>query len=271
MNKGLVFIFLLAFWNLAPAQELFRVPAPFRAIGDATASLQSPVSIYSNPAGYANVKNAAFGAQYENRFLLDELRTTSAFLLLPVKNATFGFAFSQFGKSGFREDKLSFGLAKSLSKKLSAALQFHYFSLYLPENRRSAGSLMADIGVQLHLDNDFSVGAQVFNPHELAIQTLVLDFDYPMVLRLGLHKVFDNILLVSVEARKQSGESVQINTGAEFRIREQVQLRMGAETRAAIFSLGVGYTLNRLQTDLAFSYHQYLGYSPSFSIYYQLP
>lgn len=271
MNKGLVFIFLLVFWFTAPAQEFFRVPAAFRAVGDATASLQSPVSVYSNPAGYANVKNVAFGAQYENRFLLDDLRTTSAFLLLPVKNAAFGFAFSQFGKGDFRENKLTFGLAKSLSKKLSAAVQFHYFSLYLPENRRSAGSLMTDIGAQLHLDNGFSVGAQIFNPHELTLQTLYLDFDYPMVLRLGVHKVFDEVLLLSVEARKKSGGSVEINTGAEFRIREQVQLRMGAETGAAIFSLGVGYTMNRLQTDLAFSYHQYLGYSPSFSIYYQLP
>jgi hypothetical protein len=271
MNRSLLFVLFLVFSFRAHAQEFFRVPAAFRALGDASVSLQSPLSVYSNPAGFAGVEKAAFGLQYENRFLLDDLRTTSAFLVFPFKNMAFGLSLSQFGKGGFREDKFSFGVAKSLSKRLSAAVQFHYFSLYLPENRQGTGTLAADIGAQYLLGNGFALGAQVFNPYEIQIQTLYLDFNYPAVLRLGMHKVFDETLLFAIEARKQTDRDIELNSGMELRIRDKVQLRLGIEARAAIFSLGLGYSLERFQTDLAFSYHQYLGYSPAFSIYYQLP
>ena len=265
-----IFVLMLIFGNAA-AQEVFRVPAHFRSLGDASVSLQSPLSLFSNPAGFVNESTLAFGIQYEKRFLLNELSTSSAFVVLPVVTTNFGFSFSQFGQGLYQENKLSFAVAKKLSGRVQAGLQFHYFDLNLPENRTHAATLMVDLGLQYRLGRDFWVGAQLFNPYALPVQTLQLAFDYPVAIRLGVHRVFDDLVLVAIDVKKCSERPVGVSSGIELRIRKQLQLRLGVETQWSLFSMGVGYAINRIQTDLAFSYHQYLGYSPSFSIYYQLP
>ena len=271
MFRSLIFLVLILFSGQLSGQEVFRDPASFKAMGNASASLQSPLSVYSNPAGFAAIQSPAFGLQYENRFLLEDLQTTSAFLVFPFHNAIFGFTYSQFGKNLYRESTWSFGVAKCLSNRFSAAVQFHYFSLYFAENSRRAGTLAVDIGTQFEFGDDFRLGMQIFNPYAFPIQTLDLELKYPSILCLGIHKTFDDVLIFAIDARKQSDQAAELNCGFELRLQNQVQLRMGIESRLAIFSLGLGYTLNHVQTDVAFSYHQYLGYSPSFSIYYQLP
>ncbi|WP_299583742.1 hypothetical protein [uncultured Sunxiuqinia sp.] len=271
MIRTLVFVIFVLLVRTGSAQELFRIPARFRSLGNASVSLQSPLAVFSNPAGFASETTMAFGAQYENRFMLSELSIRSAFLLLPVGQTNFGGSFSQFGASDYHEDKLSLGVAKRLSSRFSAAVQFHYFSLKLPENRQRATTVIADLGAQYQLADDFWLGAQVFNPHELAVEDLHLELDYPMVLRLGAHKTFDNLLLVAFELKKHGEQALGVSSGMELQLKKQLQLRVGIETQWSLFSMGVGYSLKGIQTDLTFSYHQYLGYSPSFSIYYQLP
>ncbi len=271
MIKSCAIVIFLLIFGTAEGQEVFRVPPHFRSLGDASVSLQSPLSVLSNPAGFANEKQLVFGVQYENRFLLSELSTASAFLVLPVGKTNFGFSFSQFSQDLFGETKLSFAVAKKLAGRVLAALQFHYFGLNLPENREHATTLMVDLGAQYRLGPDFWLGAQIFNPHPMTLQSLHLEFDYPMVMRLGVHKTFDELVLVAIDVRKQDDRPVGVSSGLELRVMEQLQLRLGFETQWSLFSMGVGYSINRIQTDLAFSYHQCLGYSPSFSIYYQLP
>ncbi|MGQ7869577.1 hypothetical protein [Sunxiuqinia sp. sy24] len=271
MIRTFGFVILCLLFGTGNAQELFHVPARFRALGDASVSLRSPLAVFSNPAGFAREKQMSLGLQYENRFLLNDLSTRSAFLILPLRQTNFGFSFSQFGQTDYRENKLSLGVAKRLSSRFVAAVQFHYFSLNLPENSEHATTVFIDLGAQYQLTDDFWLGAQIFNPHELSVQSLQLEFDYPMVLRLGANMTFDDLLVVAVELKKREGQALAVSSGMEFLIKKELQLRLGLDTQWSVFSMGVGYALSRVQTDLTFSYHQYLGYSPSLSIYYQLP
>jgi hypothetical protein len=253
------------------SQEILRVPASFQAIGDASVSFQSPLSIFSNSAGFASEKHPSFGIQYENRFLLKELRTTSGFLILPVHQTNFGFAYSQFGEGSYRESMFSLGTAKRLSERLTAGIQLHYYSVFLSENREHVGTLLADFGVQYQFKNGFRAGLQLFNPYSLQPRNLYLELDHPTVLRIGIQKLVEESLIIAFECRKEFNRPIAIKSGIEFKIRDQVQLRLGIDARSAVFALGLGYSLKNFQTDLAFSYHQYLGYSPAFSIYYRLP
>jgi hypothetical protein len=66
----LLFCYFLLIFGTVEGREVFRVPAHFRSLGDASVSLQSPLSVFSNPAGFADDKRLAFGVLYENRFLL---------------------------------------------------------------------------------------------------------------------------------------------------------------------------------------------------------
>lgn len=271
MVKCYIFIGLFLLVGSVHAQEVFRVPARFRSLGNASVSLQSPLAIFSNPAGFSATTTLSAGIMYENRFLLKELQTTSAFLVVPVENTKLGISFSQFGKGGYRENKLSFGMAKSLSPRLTAGLQFHYYTIYLAENSERPGAVLIDFGTQFQLADQLWLGVQIFNPYEIGIQTHTLDLDYPLVMRLGMHKTFEDAVLLAVELKKRTDQPVAVCSGLEIRIREAVQLRLGVDSGWSTLSMGVGFSFGQLQSDLAFSYHQYLGTSPSVSIYYQLP
>lgn len=267
--KQLLFILFSSLFVSGAGQELFRVPAAFQAVGNASVSLESPLSVFSNPAGAATGDLSA-GILFDNRFLLKDLSTRSAFLVLPVQNSRFLLAFSQFGNDGYRETKISAGLARQLSPVLSAGLQFQYFSLFMAENDRRPGTLLADLGVRLQL-SDFSLGLQYFNPYGLSVRENTLVFEYPSVIRVGVHKTFQEVLLLTAELFAEQSATVEPRVGIQYLLKKQLSLRCGVETRHGFFSLGVGYVHKNVCTDLTFSYHQYLGLSPSFTLYFQRP
>lgn len=271
MRKGFIFVFLLLIIGYSEAQEAFRDPARFKALGNASVSLQSPLSVFSNPAGISTENEMAFGILYESRFLLQELSTKSAFWLIPLANVPFSFSFSQFGEETYHENKFSLAVAKQLADRLHVGIQFHYVHLFLAENDQRPGAGMVDFGIQYELKNDFWIGAQLFNPYEIEIQQTSVEFSYPRIIRLGAHKTFQKLLLVATELKKYDSSPVYFSCGMEVKIKEQFQARLGVETQWSSFSIGMGYTFRQFQTDLAFSYHQYLGYTPSFTLYYQLP
>ncbi|HKJ41031.1 MAG TPA: hypothetical protein VKA27_03010 [Sunxiuqinia sp.] len=271
MTKSLILVFVVSFFSQLHAQEVQTVPARFQALGDASVSIQSPLSVFSNPAGFAGNNKVCFGVNYDNRFLLKELQSSAAFLILPVHATAFGFSYSQFGGDGYREAKMALGVAKPLSRQLDAGIRFNYYRLFFPENDRNLSTLSIDVGAQYQLAHGIRIGGHAIKPYKIENQHQLVQLNYPEILRFGIQKHFDDRLLIAVEIRKLADFSPEVRCGMELNIRKQIQLRMGIESRLALFALGVGYKVKNLQTDVSFQYHQYLGYSPSFTIYYQLP
>ena len=264
-NGLLISLFCIAY--PASGQELFRMPAAFQAVGNASVSLESSLAGFSNPAGAATAGLAA-GLLYDNRFLLKDLSTRSAFLVMPVQDNRILFSFSQFGSDGYRENKFSVGLARQLSPVISAGIQFHYFNLFLAENDRRPGNLLTDIGLQLRLSG-FGLGVQYFNPYALSIREETLTIEYPSFVRVGAHKTFEGTFWVTAELYGGQSGVVEPRMGMQYLLKNQLALRCGVETCPGIFSLGLGYLSKRVCSDLTFSYHPCLGLSPSFTIYFQ--
>ena len=271
MIKRVVFVIFILLCVNAEGQEVFRAPARFKAVGNASVSLQSPLAVWSNPAGIALAKLTSVGLNYESRFLLDELQTASAFLVIPIAKTNFGFSFSQFGYQAYRENKWSAAVSKQLADRLLVGVQFHHYRLYLAENDQRARVLLVDLGLQFQLSEDFWLGAQLFNPSEVSLQHLAMSYDFPLIWRVGVHRVFEKTVLFTIEMKQWEKQAVGFCAGMEIHLKDQFQLRLGADSRQRQFAMGIGYSLQHFQTDLTFSYHQVLGYTPSFSIYYQLP
>jgi hypothetical protein len=271
MIKKVVFVIFVLLCVDAEGQEVFHTPARFKAVGNASVSLQSPLAVWSNPAGIALVKLTSVGLNYERRFLLDELQTTSAFLVIPIAKTNFGFSFYQFGYHAYRENKWSASVSKRLAERLLGGAQFHYHQLSLAENDLRSGALLVDLGIQFQLSEDFWLGAQLFNPSEVSLQHLAMSYDFPLIWRVGAHKLFEKTVLFTIEMKQWEKQAVGFCAGMEIQLKDQFQLRLGADSRQRQFAMGVGYSLQHFQTDLTFTYHQVLGYTPSFSIYYQLP
>ncbi len=252
------------------ATDNYPVGARSIALSNAFVSLSDTWSTFHNQAGLAGFPSFSAGVFYESRYLIDELSLAAVSIVAPAKPGTFGFSFSQFGQGTFTERKLGFAYAKKLSPKFHAALQFDYFLQHYPENEKAAGFPTFELGINYQSTEELRLGFHVFNPVKNGFETLYGKQKLPAVFRLGGHYEFSDFTLLSVEMQKSSDLPLVVKTGIEFCPLQNLALRFGISGRPVQYSAGLGYSFGKITTDIAFSYHGNLGFTPSVSLQYHL-
>ncbi len=271
MNKPfqILFVLLIGFTQLVSSQNY---PSGARAIGlsNAFVSISDTWSTFHNQATLANLTNISAGVFYESRFRIDELTLAAASAILPLENGAFGFSFYQFGHGTFKEHKIGLAYSRKLSKKLNAAIQLDYFSQRFPENENTAGFPTFEIGLTHKTTKQLTLGAHVFNLIENGFETSYGEEKMPAIYRIGGHYQFSEMVLLSAEAQKATGYQTLIKTGLEFSPVQNLALRFGVSGRPVQYTAGIGYRFQKVTSDIAFSYHGSLGFSPSVSIQFEL-
>lgn len=243
-------------------------PSGARALGlsNAAVSLSDGWSSFNNQAGLAFLNSITAGVFYQSRFMVDELAFASGFVVVPVKNISFGFNFFQFGKGTFKENKLGISLAKKLSAKVAAGVQLDYLSQMMPENKRAKGFATFEAGIIAQPFNQIVVGAHVFNPVLGGINTAFGKIQTPAIFRVGGHYQFDENSFLIIEAQKSTAIPLVIKSGIEFCLAKNVTLRFGVSGKPIKYTAGFGFKTRKITTDIGFSYHGNLGVTPSVSI-----
>lgn len=271
MKKPFV-TFLLFSFSLSNLFALGNYPTGARslALSHAFISISDIWSTFHNQAGLAQIKQLSAGVSYESKFMVDELSLTAGSLILPVNAGVFGFSFLQFGQGSFKENKIGLAFAKSLSEKLHAGIQLDYFSNRLPENSSAFGFATFEAGIIYSLNKKLFLGAHVFNPISNGIETLEGKQKMPIIVRIGGHYKFDEMILLTIETQKDTGNPFLIKTGIEFSPVQNLALRFGVSGKPVNYTAGLGYSFENITTDIGFSYHGNLGLTPSVSIQFNL-
>ena len=262
-------LFLACFFpfEFVNGQDAIVVPASIQAMGGGGASLPAAESISLNPAS-ASAAGFTAGISYGNRFLLYELSAGDAVLVIPVSGSRLFGQIGQFGSNSFHENYLGIGLARKFGEHFSGGIQFHYYQLRMAESDRKPGLLTSSLGLNYTFAN-YGVGLSVFNPLSQQMTSNNFSREYPMVARLGGHKVFgDDFLVVSQITWGESTETT-VHAGLQYFLLDRFCMRAGVQTSSPNWSMGVGFLVGHIQADLAFSYHEYLGFSPSVSLYFK--
>jgi hypothetical protein len=251
------------------AQEVFFPGSRYQALADASVGLTGCWSVFGNQAGLAGIDRPEFGGSFQNRFLVAELSTSAGLFVFPVLSSVFAVSVYQFGKSPFRQDKIAIAYARRISPKLNFGIQFNYYRLFLSEDNRSAGSSGLELGIQYLLNDQLTLGFHILNPYETGIKTYSGNFRYPSQINFGtLYRISDSFCLTS-ELVNDFTRSFRIKTGLEYKILEKLFLRTGISGKPYHLSAGIGFQVRKLTLDLATTYNQYLGNSPSASFQYQ--
>jgi hypothetical protein len=271
MKKPL-FTFIIFIFGLANLTALENHPTGARslALSNAFVSISDTWSTFHNQAGLALLGQFSAGIFYESKFMIDELSLTAGSIILPVSAGTFGFSFSQFGQGSFKENKLGLAFSKSLSKKIHTGIQLDYFSQRFPENSDAFGFVTFEVGIIYSPNKKLFLGAHIFNPISAGIETLEGKQKMPATFRVGGHYQFDEMVLLSFETQKEAKNSFLIRTGIEFSPVQNLALRFGVSGRPLNYTAGLGYTIGKVATNIAFSYHGNLGITPSVSIQFNL-
>lgn len=258
MKKIYLFL-LLCTAQRALAQYGVQSPAG-NGMGNATVAQQGIGSLFSNPAGLAYLEDLGAMAFAERRFLLSELQTVSAGLGLPTKSGSFGLVVQRFGFEGFRQQKAGLSYARRMGKGFSVGAQFDYFQVRIPDYG-SRNSFTFEIGCQALIAKSLTIGAYAFSPAKVQ---LAEGDNLPTYFRLGLGYRISEKTLLMVELEKELESAYRLKGGFEYRAMEAVAIRAGFQSDPTIFHFGLGFDLGgKLSADMASSFHQTLGLTPS--------
>ncbi len=264
-----LFVLIVFFALQASAQEVFCAGSRFQSLAGASVALPGCWSVFGNQAGLAEVRRPEVGGGFQNRFLVDELSTRSGMAVLPVQSSVFAVSFCQFGRIPFRQEKMAFSYARHITPQLNFGIQFNYYRFYLSEENSSAGSAGLELGMQYHSSTKLVWGLHILNPYKTEIKLLSGTYRYPSLINIGTYYRLSDLFSLTTELENDFTSHLRVKTGGEFNVLEKLTLRAGVSGKPYQLSAGFGLRLSNLTVDLATSYNQYLGNSPSVSFQYQ--
>ncbi len=227
-------------------------------------------SVFNNPSGMAWNPKFAAGAFFDNRYLVKELSTRGFGVTIPIaNNDVFGLSFSQYGYSAYSETKLGLSFAKVFANKVAAGLQMDYLRVASTAENGNHGAFTFEAGLQSKVNNKMSVGVFVFNP----IHTILSDYNgyveyIPVVLKFGLSYRFSDKFSLLTEIEKDLHYKPIFRIGGDYMLHENFFVRGGMSTGVVLYSIGVGAKWKGFVFDVASSFHQVLGVTPTFSVCY---
>lgn len=251
------------------AQEVFSPGSRYEALAGASVGLSGCWSVFGNQAGLAAIDHPEIAGSFQNRFLVNELSTRSGLFAFPVQSSVFAVSIYQFGKNPFRQEKLGIAYSRRLFPQLNFGVQFNYYRLFLSEDNRSAGSSGLELGFQYLLVKKLVLGLHVLNPYKTGIKTFSGNFQYPSWINFGAFYPLSDFFSITTEFENDFNRHLIIKTGLEYIILEKLFLRTGISGKPYQLSAGIGFQVKKLIMDMATTYSQYLGNSPSVSFQYQ--
>lgn len=263
----LVFYVLFSCW--LSAQQISPEVARFDAMAGTSVASGGCWSVYGNQAGLATIENPLVGGSFQNRFLLRELSGRAGLIVVPVQSSVFALSFFQFGDLPFRQAQLGLAYARRIIPNLNFGFQFNYYSQYFVEENKSAGATGIELGIQYSLNKQTVLGIHLRNPYRTGIKTSSEIYYYHSGIILGVLYRISNSFRATSELENDFGKQIKSRTGIEYDILKNFCLRSGVALNPVQFSAGFGFQFNKMNIDLATSYHSVLGNSPSVAIFYQ--
>jgi len=260
MRSFFLFILLLLFIQSSIAQSL---DAKTNSLGGCGLTQTTVWSNFSNQAGLANINEFTFGLGSEKQFFLSELNKHTVACAIPVNGGVIGVNLNYFGFDLYNETKIGLAFGKKLSESFNIGVQLDYLGTSIQESTNSNHNFTFEVGVTKQLNKELTLGAHIFNP---TIVKLNEDENIPSVFRLGLRYDANQKVSVFTEGSLESEQKGSIHLGIEYKIINELSLRTGFSTNPAKNSFGIGYTLSKIQIDIAVNKHQVLGYSPQLSV-----
>lgn len=238
------------------------------ALGGTGLSLDDVWSVYNNPGAFGALEKTAVGLNYENRYLLKELSTQSlAFGLHTVKNGNIGLHFQQYGFALYREMIGGITYGKRLANNFYGGFSINFHSLKLGENYGNRTTASGAIGMFYKLNKELSFGVRVLN----VSRSVLADYQderLPTTFAFGAMYTFSELVLWVIEVEKSILQPVTIKSGLEIHPHDVLFLRIGVNSYPFQSAFGFGVLLDKIQLDMATTWHSVLGISPSVGFKY---
>jgi hypothetical protein len=223
-------------------------------------------SSFHNQASLAYNTSVSAGFNYENRFGIKELGTSSAAIIIPAWKTSIGALYSKFGYPDYKRETVGLACGLKLSDKLAAGVQVDYFSEKASGEYYNNQSVTFETGIIVNPSENTTIGIQLFNPLPNSLRKTYL----PSRLRVGAGAELSETLFAGVEAEMSTESYLVIRTGLEYEAVKKLWIRCGFSSENNSFSFGLGYLTNIVRIDMSFASHQTLGITSSVSFIFKI-
>jgi hypothetical protein len=268
--KNFISIFFIFLSIIIFADNKDLLPVGSREVGMGGCSVVNVGlwSISNNQAGLGFVKNVKFGIHYENRFNVSGVGYKAFAGALPTNSGTFGVKVNYFGYSNYNDIEAGIAYGKSFGERFSAGIQLNYLRTYIAHDYGTNRIALAEIGILSEPIDNLFIGAHLYNITRAKYANTINGEAIPSIFKLGVGYNFSDDAFLTAEIDKNIDYPMVFRAGIEFKVVNNFVVRTGVATNSTLLSLGMGYKNKGLSIDLAFSYHQYLGYSPFITMSY---
>jgi len=245
------------------------LPPPNNAVslsmGSASAAYLNAYAIENN-IGALGFTESEISINRSNRYGLSEYSNLFASGCIHVDKSTIGISISSMPLSNFTQLKLQAAVSRKLSEKVSAGVSLNYHSFSSTDAFYRPTQLFTfNAGLLYRINKKLDVGFQTSNPTRTKL-TDQLNESIPAEYKFGLrYAVAENIDLYS-DAVQRTNENLSASAGIEL-TKSNYRIRGGFGLNSTV-ALGFGYQFENLSFDVAGSYHNQLGLSPSLNLSY---
>jgi hypothetical protein len=271
---ALAFVAALVASARADFRHMRPGPRP-RAMGSAFVGVSDDANaVYWNPAGMTQMTRFEITGCRTLMFAVDEL--TNDYVSMAYNwsdRASFGMSWVRLGLEDiYNEDTINFAMAADIPglDNLSIGASYKLFILEAPGYERyndpAYGGRVSepsfDIGLHYHPDDNWALGAVVYNVNEPELKLLSTTVDPDPVLRqyaIGGRYIFRDLLTTSFDLRTRYGsfDDTIGRIGSELWFFEAVALRGGIVEE--YLTTGLGLKGNQWQLDVMLETHSELG------------
>ena len=222
-------------------------------------------AVFNNQAGLTDIEKFSFIASTELRNSIPDLIGFGAGIGIPVDGlGVFALSASNLGLADYREQKIGLAYARSLFSNFDIGLQLDLLNTSIINfGNRTTGTF--ELGFMADFGTKFKIGAHIFSPVSIAI--IDEDNDVNSRLRIGGSYAPSEKIRVLLELEKWFQNDLTVKGGFEYKLVENIAVRMGMSTNPVFYSVGLSYSLfGDISVDGAYSVHSVLGGTPSLTV-----
>ena len=264
ISVSVIFVFL---FSSALGGDPYRPSAGAgeAGMGYACITRSSLWSSFHNQASLAYYKVTSAGFNYENRFGIKELGTSTAAFTISEGKTTLATVYSHFGCPDFKREMAGVACGIKLSEIIAAGVQVDYFSNKTYGEYDNQQSVTFEAGIIINPSEVTKIGIHVFNP----VPNSVRKNSLPLILRAGGSTYLSKNLITALESEISTGRNLILRTGIEYEVAKKFWIRCGFSTDNNSFGFGLGYLAKAVLIDLGFTTHDRLGVTSSASLIFK--
>lgn len=237
-------------------------------MANASVCLSDFWSVFNNQAGISSIENPEVGVSYDHNFQLWQTGVTAIGFVLPTNSGNFALMSKRYGYNAYAEQNTGISYSRSLGKYFSASVTFNYLFYAQAEVAKNKGAMFFQTGLICTPIEKLQIGALFYNPGMVKLRDYN-DKKVPTIIRFGLAYSFTHEVLFVLETEKELEYQPRFKTGFQYQIIPDFFIRTGFVTNPNQFSLGLGYKIKKLTTDIAITTHETLQISSQISFKYQ--